>query len=456
MKRCASILGLLLLLPSSADCQNPQSDKNAPLEIIIKSDKQVYEEGEPILINLTIRNISKGKVNVFTRYLKGLYRGDDCYIANSANERIPCDGREQEDARKASEFMILEPGKAGQFNFDISRSLTQKLKADTYAVTYVYRGWDVGAWESRIFMEGEWPWVGTVRSNTIRFAAPRGWSPPHTLRHQSESQVRIIFNQARECASGLLARIRNGMFFCREFDKVALGTILDFVRYAKNPPIFFYPALLLTVIAGGCLFVIKISSRALIFNEFSLVLLWFFLLFVLAEVPIALGRPGWNNAFGHFITIYLAALIPILLLLTIALILIILRYSKHSKSGVLSFSAAILSLGFFICGSVSPIAVGRFLFLSVQPDRFRLFAGDTFSDKMADNPIWHSLAHFFLWGAVIIPCWWGIYLGFRALRRDKGETLAIRGLRISLSLFLLSYICETIVPLLYMIRLKFF
>jgi len=64
MRRILLGITVLLFMVSIGYCQDQplqQFDKGSPLELTIKSDKQVYEVGEEIWIQVTIRNASERK-----------------------------------------------------------------------------------------------------------------------------------------------------------------------------------------------------------------------------------------------------------------------------------------------------------------------------------------------------------------------------------------------------------
>ncbi|MDP2922145.1 MAG: HEAT repeat domain-containing protein [Candidatus Omnitrophota bacterium] len=146
----------------------PKSDKTAPLTLNIRSDKQVYEEGEPIIITVTIRNISKEKVSIYTKNLK--FGG--CYeVMNSKKEKILDCTAKGRDVLEEKDFIILEPNQAKAFKLSVNPFQMKKLKPDTYTITYYYYGVDT-CLDSR---SEEWfppkrvdyPWTGTVVSEPI-------------------------------------------------------------------------------------------------------------------------------------------------------------------------------------------------------------------------------------------------------------------------------------------------
>lgn|GEM_PF-2695096 len=146
-----------------------QPQENARLSLTLSSDTQVYEEDNPIIISLIIRNMSREKVNLFTPYLESLHRAADCIILNSKNEEIPYTVKAQSlTSASGNLFVSLEPNEAQVFKFDIYQSIQERLKPDTYSITYYYRGWDVApSMGNMILPAGPYPWRGEVASNKI-------------------------------------------------------------------------------------------------------------------------------------------------------------------------------------------------------------------------------------------------------------------------------------------------
>jgi len=157
----------VLLLMSHARGAWPEPVPPQPLLLTITSDRQVYEEGDRITITLTIKNVSAGKIAVFTRYLKGphylLGRGDGvCDIINSKDVRIHCGLKMEPTAAAIDEFLVLAPGEARTYSFNLNKFLEmayKKLTPDKYRITYYYHGMAIPG--------VQYPWTGKITSNTI-------------------------------------------------------------------------------------------------------------------------------------------------------------------------------------------------------------------------------------------------------------------------------------------------
>jgi len=151
-----------------------QSNKTAPLTLTIKSDKQLYKEGEPIVIALVLKNISDEKISVFIRYLKmGPYPltkdGGSCILMNSKNERIEV-GKVpvQDKALAKSDYIISNPNESHEFQFILNDFVLKGLKPDVYTIKYSNTGHDYYYDEPPTLMKKvEYPWLGTVVSNQI-------------------------------------------------------------------------------------------------------------------------------------------------------------------------------------------------------------------------------------------------------------------------------------------------
>lgn len=150
-----------------------QHNKNTPLTLTVKSDKNVYKEGEPILITLTIKNISNEKISVCIRYLKGgpypLTKDACCILLNSKKERLEV-GRVpvQDKALAKSDYIISNPDESHEFQFILNEYVLEGLKPDTYTLKYSNTGHDYYYEEGSTSMKKvEYPWTGTVTSNEI-------------------------------------------------------------------------------------------------------------------------------------------------------------------------------------------------------------------------------------------------------------------------------------------------
>lgn len=146
-----------------------QHNENPPLTLTIKSDKQLYEEGEPILITVTVKNISNQKVSIFIRYLtlpSYLLQEGICDVFNSKKERIFVGVPMQPAAAKKNDFMILEPGKSASYKFNLYDAPMDQLKPEAYTIKYFYYGTE-SYYEDKILKKVNYPWTGTVTSNEI-------------------------------------------------------------------------------------------------------------------------------------------------------------------------------------------------------------------------------------------------------------------------------------------------
>jgi hypothetical protein len=165
------IKGIIIFVLSLSFCflTIAPSQMSNKLAIIISSDKQVYAISEPILINLKIKNISKEKLSIFTRYLEfpnySLQEGI-LQIVNSGGERIPCGLPMQPSVPRASEYLILRPGEQKEYIFNIYECSIQKLMPDTYSINYFYYGGDY-YYENELKKKVQFPFRETIKSNSL-------------------------------------------------------------------------------------------------------------------------------------------------------------------------------------------------------------------------------------------------------------------------------------------------
>ena len=159
------------LLNVIQEIERPRA-KEEYLRLTIESDKKVYRISEPIWIASKIKNISKGKITIFTRELTTQYMlGEGLVdVINSKNKRL-CRGFEEQRpswSAKKSEFLTLEPGQTKIFKFDllVFSSCREKLQPDTYTVTQYYFDAD-SYYEDGVEKKVEFPWRGNLKSNTI-------------------------------------------------------------------------------------------------------------------------------------------------------------------------------------------------------------------------------------------------------------------------------------------------
>lgn len=138
-----------------------------PLVLTIASDKRVYEVGQPILITLTLRNISQGAVSVFTRSftppLPLLDKGT-CDVYGSGGERIRVGTPLQPLPARKAEFTVLEPNHSLSFRLNLDDAPMEVLEPDVYTVTCYYYGTD-RYYENAVPTTVSHPWRGEVVSN---------------------------------------------------------------------------------------------------------------------------------------------------------------------------------------------------------------------------------------------------------------------------------------------------
>jgi hypothetical protein len=138
-----------------------------PLVLSITSDTDVSEVGQPILITLTLRNISQNAVSVFTRSftppLPLLERGT-CDVYGSNGERIRVGTPRQPLPAREAEFTVLEPGENLSYRLNLDDAPMEILEPDVYTVTCCYYGTD-RYYENGVPTTVAHPWVGEVASN---------------------------------------------------------------------------------------------------------------------------------------------------------------------------------------------------------------------------------------------------------------------------------------------------
>lgn len=138
-----------------------------PLVLSITSDTQVYEVGQPILITLTLRNISQDAISVFTRAFTPplpLLEKGVCDVYASGGERINAGTPLQPLPAREAEFTVLEPSESLSFHLNLNEAPMEVLEPDSYTVTCYYYGTD------RYYDNGAptmvtHPWVGEVVSS---------------------------------------------------------------------------------------------------------------------------------------------------------------------------------------------------------------------------------------------------------------------------------------------------
>jgi len=138
-----------------------------PLVLSITSDAHVYEVGQPILITLTLRNISQEAVSVFTRsFTPPLPLLDEgiCDVYGSGGERIRVGTPLQPLPSREAEFTDLEPGRSLSYRLNLYDAPMEVLEPDHYTVTYYYYGTD-RYYENAVPTTVSHPWVGQVVSN---------------------------------------------------------------------------------------------------------------------------------------------------------------------------------------------------------------------------------------------------------------------------------------------------
>jgi hypothetical protein len=138
-----------------------------PLVLSITSDTQVYEMGQPVLITLTLRNISQDAISVFTRAFTPplpLLEKGVCDVYASGGERIRAGIPLQPLPAREAEFTVLEPGESLSYRLNLDEAPIEVLEPDTYTVTCYYYGTD-RYYENGVPTTVSHPWVGEVVSN---------------------------------------------------------------------------------------------------------------------------------------------------------------------------------------------------------------------------------------------------------------------------------------------------
>lgn len=167
MKRIIS-LGFILavLMTSSVYCQGSEQ----PLQLLIKSDKEVYAAGEGIQIEALLRNVNNNTIKIYSPDYWGV---TEIKIVDSQGSQLKPHGIKVE--RKAfEEFMVINPGEVKSHIYSNLRWFHRggawefrgeaQLKPDTYQITVTITNPPVRFSEQKVL---ENTWSGTLTSNTI-------------------------------------------------------------------------------------------------------------------------------------------------------------------------------------------------------------------------------------------------------------------------------------------------
>ncbi len=228
MKKYTFIFSLFLLLPSFGYCQIPQPDKNVPLELIIKSDKRVYEEGEAIYVTLTLRNISNEKVSINTAALKRTFLLGSCDICDSKNTKIPWGVKIEVPDNTEEDYFVLDPGQIVDYRINISQGMFHRLKPDRYTIKCHYVGQDNYRYmvEESLFKKVDYAWTGTIVSNTISMQVESKEKLPVGQNNQEDVPAAII-QPAAESGGSAYREIRRTVFSAvGEYWQYALGILV--------------------------------------------------------------------------------------------------------------------------------------------------------------------------------------------------------------------------------------
>ncbi len=110
MKKIILAIYILFFAITAGYCQEAMQ----PLQLIIKSDKQIYDVGEEINITVSIRNESNNTIKIYSPDYWGV---SDIIVTNS--QGIPIKSRGLKIYRRASDtFMTVPPNESRAHTFD--------------------------------------------------------------------------------------------------------------------------------------------------------------------------------------------------------------------------------------------------------------------------------------------------------------------------------------------------
>jgi len=146
-----------------------EPEQPPPLHLSVTSDKDVYEVGEPILITLTLENLSADPISVFTRRFTPplpLLRTGPCDVSSSTGERMRLGNPVQPLPAKEADFAILEPDARLSWTLNLYEAPMEALEPDAYTVTCSYSGTDT-YYDNAVRKMVPHPWTGEVASNVV-------------------------------------------------------------------------------------------------------------------------------------------------------------------------------------------------------------------------------------------------------------------------------------------------
>ena len=154
----AILLGITMLsVVSFGYCQ-----EQTP-QLTIKSDKQVYEVGEPILITVKLKNISKyDYVYLIPDVYDNIFRFWKVETENGKLERIK---PYAQGPLRQTDYVMLSAGKEISYEADITT--IWKFMPGEYRITANYKGQNWYKNEDGSIAEMDGVFYGTLTSNTI-------------------------------------------------------------------------------------------------------------------------------------------------------------------------------------------------------------------------------------------------------------------------------------------------
>jgi hypothetical protein len=166
MKNIVLGISLSILLISFGYCQESEQ----PLQFTIKSDKEVYAEGEEIQIEATLKNIGNNTIKIYSPDYWGV---SEIKIVNSQRFQLKPQGIKVKRTT-FEEFMVLHPGEERIHAYSNLRWFHRggawefrdeaQLKPDTYQLTVIITNPPLGFSEHKT---SENTWSGILTSNTI-------------------------------------------------------------------------------------------------------------------------------------------------------------------------------------------------------------------------------------------------------------------------------------------------
>lgn len=143
-----------------------QARADTPLTLTIKANKSVYEVGEPILVTLTIKNVSHRKISVNFTGLQNTFLCGDCDIINSKKIKLSWGAKIQPPLKVKSDYVVLKPGQRLSYEVSVYDGMFKRLVEDFYTIRCSYLGTNV-FFEKGKLQTIDYDWAGTVVSNQI-------------------------------------------------------------------------------------------------------------------------------------------------------------------------------------------------------------------------------------------------------------------------------------------------